>query len=158
MHRQTVQGERPGIALDVFSLAEKGRKWAISPSGPGLDRSIVFASSGKSNEVVHQVRTNDCYYTLSEHEQATWRIGDQLEIEQGVFRGGRNVAIPDASYKSDTGDEIFVETDCGSYTGRQIEGKVTAFNGHKSIWICPEGRSKTLVRHGVIGEIRTYNI
>jgi hypothetical protein len=153
---QTVQGDQPGISLPVIHLANKGKRWATGPDGPGLDRSIVFETAGKADEIIHQVRTNDVYFTLSKMEQATWRIGDALEIEQGVFQGGSNASIPDASYVADDGGEVLVETDCGSYTAAQIREKVTSFSGKRSVWICPAGRDRTLRRYGVAGEIRTY--
>jgi hypothetical protein len=119
---QAVQGNQPGASLVVFHLTNKGRRWATGPEGPGLDRSIVFETAGKADEIIHQVRTNDVYFALSKMEQATWRIGDTLEIERGVFQGG-GISIPDASYVSDDGGEVLVETDCGSYTAAQIRGK-----------------------------------
>jgi DNA-binding Lrp family transcriptional regulator len=157
IRHQVAQGEKPGIKLDVYHLTKAGKKWATGPEGPGLDRSIVFSSAGKSSEICHQVRTNDVYFTLSQHERSTWRIGDAIEIEKGVHHfGGGDVAIPDASYETEDGDEIYVETDCGSYTGKQIESKVASFEGHKSLWVCPSGRDKTLIKHGVSGKIRMY--
>jgi hypothetical protein len=153
---QNIEGEKPGISLEVFHLAMKGKHWATGPEGPGLDRSIVFETAGKADEIIHQIRTNDVYFTLSETEQATWRIGDALEIEQGVFQGGSNTSVPDASYAADDGDIVLVETDCGSYTATQIKDKVATFSGKKSVWLCPAGRDTTLRRHGVTGEIRTW--
>jgi hypothetical protein len=153
---QTVQGDQPGASIEVFHLTNKSKRWATGPEGPGLDRSIVFETAGKADEIIHQVRTNDAYFTLSKTEQATWRIGDALEIEHGVFQGGSNASIPDASYVADDGGEVLIETDCGSYTAVQIREKVAAFSDKKSIWICPAGRDMTLRRYGVAGEIRTY--
>ncbi len=153
---QTVQGDQPGTSIEVFHLTNKGKRWATGPEGPGLDRSIVFETAGKADEIIHQVRTNDVYFTLSKTEQATWRIGDALEIERGVFQGGNNASIPDACYVADDGGEVLVETDCGSYTAAQIREKVAAFAGNKSVWICPAGRDRTLRHYGVAGEIRTY--
>ncbi len=94
---QTVQGDQSGASMKVFHLAKRGKHWATEPEGPGLDRSIVFETAGKADEIIHHVRTNDAYFTLSETEKATWRIGDALEIEHGVFQGGSNASIPDAS-------------------------------------------------------------
>jgi hypothetical protein len=153
---QTVQGDQPGISLEVFHLANKGRRWATGPDGPGLDRSIIFETAGKADEIIHQIRTNNVYFTLSETEQATWRIGDALEIEQDVFNGGTNASVPDVFYVADDGGEVLVETDCGSYTAAQIKEKVAAFAGKNSVWICPAGRDMALRRYGVAGEIRTY--
>jgi len=152
---QTVQGDQPGASIEIFHLANKGKRWATGPDGPGLDRSIVFETAGKADEIIHQVRTNDVYFTLSKMEQATWRIGDALEIEHGVFQGG-GAMVPDASYIAGDGGEVLIETDCGSYTAAQIREKVAAFSGKKSVWICPAGRDRTLRRYGVAGEIRTY--
>jgi hypothetical protein len=152
---QTVQGDQCGDSIEVFHLANKGKRLVTGPEGPGLDRSIVFETAGKADEIAHQVRTNDAYFTLSETEQATWRIGDALEIEHGVFQGG-GVMVPDALYITDDGGEVLIETDCGSYTASQIGEKVASFSGKKSVWICPAGRDRTLRRYGVAGEIRTY--
>ncbi len=153
---QTVQGDRPGVALGVFHLAKKGKHWATGPEGPGLDRNIIFETAGKADEIIHQVRTNDVYFTLSNTEKATWRIGDALEIVHGVFQGDSNASVPDALYIADNGVEVLVETDCGSYTAAQIREKVAAFSGKNSVWICPAGRDRALRQHGVTGEIRTY--
>ncbi len=153
---QTVQSDQPGASIEVFHLASKGRRWVTGPEGPGLDRNIIFETAGKADEIVHQVRTNDVYFTLLEIEKATWRIGDALEIEHGVFQGGSDTSIPDASYVADDGGEMLIETDCGSYTAAQIREKVAAFAGKKSVLICPAGRDRTLRRYGVAGEIRTY--
>jgi DNA-binding Lrp family transcriptional regulator len=155
---QTVQGDQPGASIEIFYLANKGKRWATGPDGPGLDRSIVFETAGKADEIIHQVRTNDVYFTLSKTEQATWRIGDALEIERGVFQGG-GVMVPDALYIAGDGGEVLevlIETDCGSYTAAQIREKIAAFSGKKSVWICPSGRDRTLRHYGVAGEIRTY--
>ncbi|WP_238492482.1 replication-relaxation family protein [Desulfotruncus alcoholivorax] len=122
----TVAGEKPGMDIRVYSLDNKGKRWATGPEGPGLDRSIVFTHPGKANEVVHQVRTNDVYFNLSGSERESWRTGDALEIENKVYAGGGDV-VPDASYVSDDGGEVFVETDCGKYTPAQIREKVDGF-------------------------------
>lgn len=152
----TVSAEKPGCFLKVYSLDTKGKRWATGPEGPGLDGSIVFTSPGKVDEVVHQVRTNDVYFRLTESEKATWRIGDALEIEHGVFAGGAGMVVPDASYVSDEGGEVFVETDCGKYTPAQIREKVAGFAGKRTIWVCPAGREHTLARYGAAGEFVTY--
>ncbi|OPX85781.1 MAG: hypothetical protein A4E53_03376 [Pelotomaculum sp. PtaB.Bin104] len=154
----TVQAEKPGAFLKVYSLEKTGKRWANSPEGAGLDRSIVFIHPGKSDEIIHQVRTNQVYFRLSDKEKATWRIGDALEIELGVFKGRSGVVVPDASYESDSGEEILVETDCGKYTPRQIKEKATAFSGKKTIWVCPAGRERTLAKHGAKGEFITYKV
>jgi hypothetical protein len=153
----TVSAEKPGSSLRVFCLDTKGKRWATGPQGPGLDRSVVFTHPGKSNEVVHQVRTNQVYFQLSGDEKATWRIGDALEIENGVYAGGSDM-VPDASYIGDEGEEVYVETDCGKYTPSQIREKVSAFAGKKTVWVCPAGREDTMARHGARGEFYTYSI
>ncbi|MBF7084140.1 replication-relaxation family protein [Desulfallas sp. Bu1-1] len=152
----TVNAEKPGTFMKVYSLDTKGKRWATGPEGPGLDRSIVFTHPGKSNEIVHQVRTNEVYFTLSDSEKATWRIGDAMEIERGVFEGGSDSIIPDACYVSDAGEEVFVETDCGKYTPTQIREKVDGFAGKRTVWVCPAGREQTLARYGATGEFMTY--
>lgn len=151
----TVPAEKPGSSLNVYSLDTKGKRWVTSPEGPGLDRSVVFTHPGKSNEVVHQVRTNDVYFRLSDSEKATWRIGDALEIENGVYAGGGDL-VPDASYTGEEGGEVYVETDCGKYTPAQIREKVAGFAGKSVVWVCPAGREQTLARHGAAGEFVTY--
>ncbi|AGL01120.1 replication-relaxation family protein [Desulfoscipio gibsoniae] len=151
----TVGGEKPGMFLKVYSLDTKGKRWATGPDGPGLDRSIVFTHPGKANEVVHQVRTNDIYFNLSGSERASWRIGDALEIENKVYAGGGDI-VPDASYVSDEGGEVFVETDCGKYTPAQIREKVAGFSDKEVVWVCPAGREQTLAKYGAAGEFVTY--
>ncbi|WP_242868719.1 replication-relaxation family protein [Desulfotomaculum copahuensis] len=153
----TVGAEKPGTFMKIYCLDTKGKRWATSPEGPGLDRSIVFIHPGKSNEVIHQIRTNQVYFRLSESEKATWRIGDALEIEHGVFKGGSGMEVPDASYTSETGEEILVETDCGKYTPTQIKEKVSGFAGRKTVWVCPAGREFTLTKYGAQGEFLTYH-
>lgn len=157
IREQTIYAEKAGQWMKVYCLDEKGKKWAIGPEGPGLDRSIVFTHPGKSNEIIHQVRTNDVYYRLSESERTTYRIGDVIEIERKTYKGGGGVEVPDAAYVSDEGEEVYVETDCGSYTGRQVRDKVKSFGGTKTIWVCPVGRKNFLRRHGARGEFFTYS-
>ncbi|TYO94515.1 replication-relaxation family protein [Desulfallas thermosapovorans] len=152
----TVNDEKPGSSLKVYSLSTKGKRWATGPEGPGLDKNIVFTHPGKANEIVHQVRTNDVYFQLSDNEKATWRIGDALEIEHGVYAGGTGMTVPDAAYTGDDGEEIYVETDCGKYTPTQIRDKVAGFGDKKVVWVCPAGREQTLVRHGAAGDFVTY--
>ncbi len=153
-----VNAEKPGASLKVYSLDKKGKRWATGPEGPGLDRSMVFTHPGKSNEVVHQVRTNDVYFRLSESEKETWRIGDALEIKLGVFRGGGGIVVPDASYTSEAGTKVMVETDCGKYTPAQIKEKVAGFAGKQTVWVCPAGREHTLTKYGAKGEFLTYRL
>lgn len=98
------------------------------------------------------------YFKLSEKERTTYRIGDVIEIERKVYKGGGGVEIPDASFISNNGDEVYVETDTGSYTGKQVESKVNSFGDKRTIWVCPDGRKGFLERHGAKGEFFTYSI
>ncbi|WP_245779831.1 replication-relaxation family protein [Desulfoscipio geothermicus] len=150
--------EKPGTFMKVYSLDTKGKRWVTGPQGPGLDRSIVFTHPGKADEIVHQVRTNEVYFGLSDDEKETWRIGDALEIEHDVFSGNTGLVVPDASYVSEEGEEIFVETDCGKYTPAQIREKVDGFAGKNVVWVCPAGREQTLAKYGAAGEFVTYRI
>ncbi len=154
----TVNAEKPGTFMKVYSLDAKGKRWATGPEGPGLDKSIVFINPGKANEVVHQIRTNDVYFRLTESERGTWRIGDALEIENSTYKGNTGYVVPDASYVSNEGEDVFVEADCGKYTAKQIREKVAGFAGKKTVWVCPAGRENTLARHGARGEFFTYAI
>lgn len=153
---QTIPAEKAGHWMKVYCLDVKGKRWATGPEGPGLDKKIVFSHHGKRNEILHQVRTNEVYFRLSESEKSTWRTGDAMEIELGVFRGGTDEMVPDASYMNETGEEVYVETDCGSYTGKQVEAKVTSFGDKETIWVCPEGRNNFLYKHGARGDFVIY--
>lgn len=153
---KVAQGEKPGDYLNVYSLSTKGKKWATSPEGPGLDVSIVFASPGKINEIAHQIRTNDIYFTLSLGERDSWRIGDALEIEHNAYAKGNSYVAPDASFFNNNGKEIYIETDIGNYRSSQIKAKVGAYRGKNVTWLCPEYREKTLRRYGA-ENIKTYS-
>jgi len=153
---QIVPGEKAGKYLKVFCLGDKGKKWATGPEC-GLDKKTVFTHPGKSNEILHQVRTNSVYYRLSSNERATYKIGDVIEIERKVYKGGGGVEVPDATFVNDKGDEVYVEADTGSYTGKQVKQKVSSFGDKKTIWVCPAGRKSFLARHGANGEFFTYS-
>lgn len=133
----------------------KGQKWATGPQGPVLDGKTVYAHPGKFNEILHQVRTNEVYFSLSKGERETYKIGDVLEIEKGTYKGGSDV-VPDASYMDESGEEVYIETDCGSYTGKQVRDKVNSFGGKKTIWVCTAGRKNFLYKHGARGKFFTY--
>ncbi|OPX92605.1 MAG: hypothetical protein A4E53_00396 [Pelotomaculum sp. PtaB.Bin104] len=152
---QTIYAEKAGQWMKVFCLDEKGRRFVTGPEGTGLDRRTVFIHPGKFDEILHQVRTNEVYYQLSESEQLTYKIGDVIEIERETYRGG-GAGVPDASYISDEGEEVYVETDCGSYTGKQVREKVRSFKGKDTVWVCPAGREGFLANHGAKGEFFTY--
>ena len=152
---QTIYAEKVGQWMKVYCLDEKGKKWAIGPEC-GMDRKTVFTHPGKFNEILHQVRTNEIYYRLSESERATYKIGDVMEMEQEAYRGG-GAGIPDASYISDKGNEVYVEADCGSYTAKQVREKADSFKGKNTVWVCPVGRKGFLIRHGARGEFFTYS-
>lgn len=151
-----ISAEKPGYHLKVYYLDAKGRKEACGPVG--LIKDNVFVHPGKLNEILHQVRTNNVYYTLSANERETYRIGDLIEKERGVSRGGGGVEVPDASYVSDDGNEIFVEADTGQYNSRQVRKKVSSFGDTKTVWVCPENRARFLQRHGARGEFLTYRV
>lgn len=154
----TVPAEKPGAFMEIYSLTTKGKNWAAGPEGPGIDRKMIFSNPGKENEIIHQIRTNQVYFTLSDSEKSTWIIGDALEIKHNSHKGNKE-EFPDASYSSDSdGEEVFVETDCGKYNAKQIRQKVAAFTGKKTIWVCPDGREKTLIRHGAKGDFFRYKI
>jgi len=157
IQEQTISGERVGQYLKVFCLDAKGKKWATGPEG-GHDPKKVFTHPGKSDEILHQVRTNEIYFRLSNSEKATWRIGDVIELERKTFRGGGGIEVPDASYISDEGDEIFVEADIGCYTSKQVRKKADSFADKKVLWVCPENRKSFLIKHGARGEFFTYGL
>ena len=79
-----------------------------------------------------------------------------MEIEQETSKGGGGLEVPDASYVSDEGNEIYVETDVGCYTSRQIMEKADSFQGKRTIWVCPEGRKGFLIAHGARGKFFVY--
>lgn len=153
---QTIPGEKAGQYLKVFCLDEKGKKWASGPEC-GLDRKTVFSHPGKLNEILHQVRTNEVYYRLSDSEKETYKIGDVIEIERKSYKGGGGIEIPDASFINGEGDEVYVEADVGRYTAKQVKGKVSSFGDKKTIWVCPASRKGFLTRHGAKGEFFTYS-
>ncbi len=155
--KHIILGEKPGGYAKVYSLNKEGKKWATGPEG-GLDRKKVFTDPGKSNEILHQVRTNEVYYRLSESERLTYKIGDVIEIERKIYKGGGGIEVPDAVYINDDGEEVYIETDCGSYTAKQVREKVRSFKGKKTIWVCPENRKSFLRKHGAEGEYFTYTI
>lgn len=152
----TIRAERPGRWMKVYFLDLKGKKWATGPEG-GFDKKAVFTHPGKFGEILHQIRTNEIYYRLTEKERSTWKIGDVIEAERGVYKGGGGIETPDASYISDGGDEIYVETDVGCYTSRQVKEKADSFGDKKNIWVCPENRRGFLIKHGARGEFFTYS-
>ena len=154
---RTIPGEKAGHYMRIYHLEEKGKRWATGPEC-GLDRKKVFTNPGKSNEILHQIRTNEIYYRLSEGARATYKIGDVIEIEKKVYKGGGGVKVPDASFIDDEGKEVYVEADVGSYTAKQVREKVRSFGGTKTIWICPTGRKGYLKRHGARGEFFAYSI
>jgi len=156
----TISTEKPGIYMQVYSLNTKGKRWATSSEGLGMNKDIVFIHPGKENEIIHQIRTNQIYFELSKDEKRTWIIGDAIEVGHKSSRSSNsfNSEIPDACFTNNTGESIFVETDCGKYTGKQIREKVSSFAGQKTIWVCPVGREQTLINHGVDGEFNLYNI
>lgn len=151
-----IYAEKSGQWMKTYCLDAKGKKWATGPQGPSLSGKTVFTHPGKFNEILHQVRTNEVYYRLAAGERETYRIGDVLEKERGTYKGGQD-AVPDASYTSASGEEIYIEADCGSYTGKQVRDKVSSFADKKTIWVCPAGRKNFLYRHGARGEFSTYS-
>lgn len=92
--------------------------------------------------MVHQIRANDIYFSLSEIEKATWVIGDVLEKTTGR-------QAPDASYVSDDGEVVHVEVDTGHYKRHQVLEKLGAWSNTRQVWVCPTGREQFLRRCGV---------
>lgn len=152
LKEQTIPAEKTGQYLKVFCLDGKGKKWATGPEGPGLDWKKVFCHPGKSNEILHQVRTNEVYYRLDLNERATFKIGDVIEIEKKTYKGNGGIEVPDALYISDSGEEVYVETDVGHYTAAQVRSKAACFGETKTIWVCPGSRKGFLVKHGAKGK------
>jgi len=140
-----IQAERPGRWMKIYCLDVRGKKF-------------VFTHPGKSDEILHQVRTNEIYYRLTEKERSTWKIGDVIEVERGIHKGGGGIETPDASFVSDEGNEVYVEADVGCYTSKQIREKANSFTGKKVVWICPEGRKGFLLKHGARGKFFTYSV
>lgn len=151
-----ISAEKAGNHIKIFCLEVKGRNKVCGPAG--LIKDNVFVYPGKLNEILHQVRTNNAYYALSDNEKKTYRIGDLIEKERGVNRGGGGVEVPDASYVSDDGYEVFVEADTGQYNARQVREKVASFGNVKTIWVCPSKRIGFLQRHGAVGIFMPYNL
>lgn len=152
----TIYAEKAGQWMKVYCLDEGGKRWAIGPEGPGLDRREVFTRPDKFSEVVHQIRTNKVYFTLSKTEKETWRIGDVLEKDFKTWEKG-SPKVPDAMFVNDKGEEVYVEADCGSYTAKQVREKAGSFGDKKTIWVCPAGRKGFLIKHGARGEFFTYS-
>ncbi|CCO08848.1 replication-relaxation family protein [Desulforamulus hydrothermalis] len=148
-----ISAETPGQHMKVYCLDIKGRREVCGPAG--LDKADVFITHGKQNEILHQVRTNQVYFRLSKTERETYKIGDLLEKVRGGRRAG-GAEAPDAAYTSDEGEEIYIETDTGQYTGKQVKSKVASFAGKKVVWVCPQNRVNFLQKHGARGEFLTY--
>lgn len=135
----TVPGERPGLDVQVYHLTPKGCRQAGAPT--------MFALPGKENEIVHQIRANQVYFSLSDQERATWVVGDVLE--------SFGKQAPDAKYISEDGEAIYVEADTGHYKRRQVAEKLKAWKNIRQVWVCPSGRQGFLRRCGV-REVKTY--
>lgn len=149
-----ISTEKGAGHIKVYCLDKKGRNEICGPAGP--DKDSVFITHGKQDEILHQVRTNEVYLGLSETEKETYKIGDLLEVERGTYQGGGGVKVPDAAYTSEDGEEIYVETDTGQYTGGQVRDKVDSFGNVKTFWVCPRNRVRFLQSHGATGTFMSY--
>lgn len=135
------------IIKEVYVSNKNETTTAYKLTNKGLDLVIKHTDVDRpyrSQSIVHDCQIADKYFSLTKEEQETWKTETQLKDEfnekleelreqnyaqyldlQERYEN-REISIPDCSYTSETGIEIFYESVTNNYGQAELEAKERA--------------------------------
>jgi hypothetical protein len=147
-HRKTGAGQtlkrlvNAGIVDRRAIYTPTGREYVYSFSSQRAAQAWggVYQKSNINRSDFHELLTARAYFELG--KPTDFRCANQFKNED-VFAGLSvvNRTLPDAVYTDSNGHTVFVESDAGHYTTRQIRDKMSAWGDVKQVWVQPRRSS-----------------